>query len=209
MRLNVRREQLDVMAAVSEANFERDIVRDLLSNYSDSVVRLPEGGEFAVRDLSEEQLESLVRTGIAKARRYELKRQSSLAGFVAMMFSGAPNFDRNRLCEVLLNDEEKSPDDRADEIANVLSEKNWDAIRSDYDPQAWILPEEPAPESEAAAVAGPETESEKAVDPLAKTVTGKTLARLAKKPKETVGIRPQGAADADIDVNTVKIDRES
>ena len=44
---------------------------------------------------------------------------------------------------------------------------------------------------------------------MAKTVTGKSLARLAKKPKETVDVQPQvSAADRDMDVNTVKIDRE-
>lgn len=209
MRLNVRREQMDVMAAVSEANFEREVARHVLSNYSESIVRLPEGGEFAVHDLSEETLERLVRIGIVKARRFELTRQSSIAGFVAMMFSGAPNFDKNRICEVLLTDEEKTPDDRVDEIANVLSEKNWETIRSDYDPQAWILPDESETESATADETAAAPESSKASDPMAKTVTGKTLARLAKKPKETVDVQPQvSAADRDMDVNTVKIDRE-
>ena len=42
MRLNIRREQMDVMDAVSEANFERGVARHLLSNFGDSIVRLPE-----------------------------------------------------------------------------------------------------------------------------------------------------------------------
>ena len=209
MRLNIRREQIDVMAAVSEANFEHQIVRDLLSNYSDSIVRLPEGGAFPVRDLPEESREKLVRVGIGKARRFELTRQSSIAGFVMMMFSGAPNFDRNRICEVMLTDEEKSPDDRVDEIPDVLSEKNWDAIRNDYDAQAWILPEEAESETAAEDKGLSGTKTEPASDPMAKTVTGKTLARIAKKPKETVDLQPQtSAGDPDIDVNTVRIDRE-
>jgi hypothetical protein len=208
MRLNVRREQIDVMAAVSEANFERAIARDLLSNYGDAIVRLPEGGEYTVADLPEETLERLVRVGIDKARRFEVTRQSSIAGFVAMMFSSAPNFDTNRLCEVLLSDEEKTPDDRADEIPNVLSEKNWDAIRNDYDPQAWILPEVAPPETASPEGSGAD-ETEQAADPMAKTVTGKTLARIAKKPKETVDLQPQvPAGEPGVDVNTVKIDRE-
>ena len=208
MRLNIRREQIDVMAAVSEANFERAIARDLLSNYGDSIVRLPEGGEFLVTDLPQETLERLVRVGIDKARRFEVTRQSSIAGFVAMMFSSAPNFDANRLCEVLLSDEEKTPDERADEIPNVLSEKNWDTIRHDYDPQAWILPEVARPETASPEGSGAD-EIEKAADPMAKTVTGKTLARFAKKPKETVDLQPQvPAGEPGIDVNTVKIDRE-
>ena len=207
MRLNVRREQMDVMSAVAEANFERDIARHLRSQYGDAIVRLPEGAEFAVTELPEETLERLIRVGIAKARRYELTRQSSIAGFVAMMFSVAPNFDDHRLCEVLLGDEEKTPDERSDEIPNVLSEKNWDAIRDDYDRQAWILREEPQPDS------GEEkgdAKVERGSDPLARTVTGKTLARLSKKPKETVDIQPHVAApEPDMDVNTVKIERDT
>ena len=208
MRLNVRREQMDVMAAVAEANFERAIIAHLRANYGESSVKLPEGGEFLLLDLAEETLEELVRVGISKARGYELSRQSSIAGFVAMMFSGSPNFDRNRLCEVMLSDEEKSPDDRSDEIPHVLSEKNWEAIRNDYDRSAWVLSDEPELQEQVAQDDNAKTEN--ASDPLARTVTGKTLARLSKKPKETIDIQPKVAApDPDIDVNTVKIDRET
>lgn len=202
---------MDVMSSVAEANFERDLAAHLRANYGSSIVRLPHVGEVTVHDLVEDNLQRLVRIGIAKARRYELTRQSSIAGFVAIMFSAAPNFDDHRLCEVLLGDEEKSPDDRADEIANVLSEKNWDAIRNDYDPEAWVMPEEttpdepaPTPESEKG------TDKGKADDPMVRTVTGKTLSRISKKPKESVELQPEvPAADPDLDRNTMKIDRKN
>ena len=211
MRLSVRRGQMVVMDAVAEANFERDVARHIRSEYGDSIVRLPEGDEHAVKDLSEDALEGLVKVGIAKARCYELTRQSSIACFVAMMFSGAPNFDLNRLCEVLLADEEKTPDERTDEIPNVLSEKNWEAIRNDYDPSAWVLLETTNTDLETTkpnlVIAG--TETKEPSDPLARTVTGKTLSKIAKKPKDTVDIQPQySKTERDIDVNTVKIDRD-
>jgi len=212
VRLNVRREQIDVMSSVAEANFERDLAAHLRANYASSIVRLPHVGDVTVQDLVEDNLQRLVRIGIAKARRYELTRQSSIAGFVAIMFSAAPNFDDHRLCEVLLGDEEKSPDDRADEIANVLSEKNWDAIRKDYDPEAWVLPEEAAPEN--GPVSAGESDSGidkgKGDDPMARTVTGKTLSRISKKPRESVELQPEApAADPDLDRNTMKIDRKN
>jgi len=54
-----------------------------------------------------------------------------------------------RLCQVLLNDEEVEPDRRLDEMLDVLTEKNWESIRADYDPTAWEFAEttgEPEPE---------------------------------------------------------------
>jgi hypothetical protein len=211
VRLNVRREQIDVMASVAEANFERDLAAHLRANYASSIVRLPHVGEVTVHDLVEDNLQRLVRIGIAKARRYELTRQSSIAGFVVTMFSVSPNFDENRLCQVMLSDEEKSPDDRADEIANVLSENNWDAIRNDYDPEAWVLPEAER-ESETVSTAQSESAADdgKGDDPMARTVTGKTLSRISKMPKESVGIQPEvPVADPDLDRNTMKIDRKN
>ena len=201
---------MDVMSAVAEANFEKKIAEHLRMHYPDSIVRPPDGEESSVRELPANALEHLVRVAIAKARRYEVTRQSSIAAFAAMMFDVAPNFDRYRLCEVLLGDEEKSPDERVDEIANVLTEKNWDSIRRDYDPQAWILPEEPDPlvdaKTDEVPSAGDGPVNAKKPDPLARTVKGKTLSRIAGKKHEKVEIQPQ-ASEAEIDSDTVKIDR--
>jgi hypothetical protein len=87
--------------------------------------------------LPEETLHDLIRAGITRARSYGLTFESSISAFTAVMFEIAPNFDTHRLCQVLLNDEEIEPNNRLDELLDVLTEKNWESIRADYDPNAW------------------------------------------------------------------------
>jgi hypothetical protein len=207
MRLTVRNEQMEVMAAVAEAGFERDIAAHIRESYADSVVKLPDGGELTVRELLPDTLESLVRTGIAKARDYEMKIRSSIATFVALMFAVSPNYDEHRLCGVLLGDEEKEPDDRIGEVLNVLSEKNWEAIRKDYDPNAWLRPaEEPAEkssEAEPSSVAGASTAGK---DPMDKTMSA-TVSNSRGRKRDPAGQPATPAADPGIDQDTVKIDR--
>ena len=217
MRLTVRHEQMDVMQAVAEANFERQLARHLRESYSGSVVKLPDGGEFTVGDLLEDTLIQLIRVAIAKARRYEMTLQSSIASFVALMFDVAPNFDEHRLCEVLFGDEEKPPDSRMEDILTVLTEKNWEAIRNDYDTQAWVPPAETASETE------PAEEKEKAnaasADPMAKTISGKTMSgktmsgktisgKTMSRKSQSVTIQPESPREQPEFDETIKIDRK-
>ena len=220
MRLTVRREQMDVMHAVAEANFERHLARHLRESYSASVVKLPDGGEFTVGDLLDDTLIQLIRTAIAKARRYEMTLQSSIASFVALMFDVAPNFDEHRLCEVLFGDEEKPPDARMEDILTVLTEKNWEAIRNDYDPQVWTPPvEEPV---ETASEAEPSEKKDKAnaaaADPMAKTISGKTMSgktmsgktmsRTLSRKSQSVRIQPETPREQPEFDETIKINRK-
>jgi hypothetical protein len=227
MRLIVRGEQMDVMRGVSEANFERRVAAHLRQSYPASVVRLPDGGEFTISELLEETLDRLVRASIAKARAYEMRQESSISAFVALMFDVAPNFDEHRLCTVLLGDEEKPPDDRIDEILTVLTEKNYESIRKDYDPQAWKEAEEleaanaseaPAAEKANAATANPmmqttpgKTVSGKTLSGKTlrgKTLSGKTLSNTVARRSQTIKVQPEiPDSDPEIYQNTVKVDR--
>ena len=141
MRLSIRSEQMLVVETVAQENFVRRIVTHLLKEYPKAIVTLPTDEKFTVDELPEERLDDLVRTGIARARGYGLTFESSIAAFTAVMFEVSPNFDQHRLSQVLLNDEHIAPDARLDELLNVLTEKNWESIRQDYDAQAWILEE--------------------------------------------------------------------
>lgn len=206
MRLTVRNQQMEVMAAVAETNFERRIADHLREHYADSIVRLPDGSEFRVAEIAQDKLEKLVTAGIAKARAYELANQSSIASFVALMFSVSPNFDEHRLCGVLLGDEEKVPDDRVAELPKVLSEKNWEAIRKDYNPNAWADEVRP-PENDSLA---PQDKADTAKkDPMSKTMSGATMSRSIGRKRETIGIKPESSGpDPNIGQETVKIDRK-
>jgi hypothetical protein len=208
MKLTVRKEQMDVMAAVAEVNFERKIAEHLRASYADSIVKLPDGGEFPIRDLLENTLSELIRVGISKARRYEVTNQSSTAAFVALMFDVAPNFDEHRVCGVLLGDEDKAPNDRVDELLTVLTEKHWDSIRKDYDSNAWIEKVEDVNQSE---TEQPAPAAEKAnaatADPMSRTISGKTMSRTIRK-GQTIKIQPAPSSSATFDENTIRIDRK-
>jgi len=119
----------------------RRIAAHLRADYSQATVTLPTDEEYTVGEMSDEKLYQLVRVGIERARGYGMTFESSLAAFTAVMFEIAPNFDEHRLSQVLLHDEQVAPDARLDELLEVLTEKNWEAIRADYDPQAWNQPE--------------------------------------------------------------------
>ena len=237
MRLTVRQDQMDVMQAVADTNFERQIAAHLRTSYSESVVRLPnDGGQFRLSELSDEDLERWIRAGISKARSYELRIQSSIAAFVALMFDVAPNFDGHRLCEVLLGDEERTPDERIDDVLSVLSEKNWEAIRNDYNPQAWLAAEEIAKEAFPKKRETPEDETalaasaDKSAHALSgrtlsgktlsgktmsgktlkgKTLSGKDLSRTIAPKSQTIKVQPEvSEKDIGIDRNTKRIDRK-
>lgn len=152
MLLSIRAEQMAVIETVAQEGFVRRIAEHLRADYPQARVRLPDEDNYTVEGLPEEKLHELVRSGIRRARSYGLTLESSIAGFVAVMFEVAPNFDTHRLCQVLLNDEEVEPDRRLDEMLDVLTEKNWESIRVDYDPTAWEFAEttgEPEPEQPA------------------------------------------------------------
>ena len=223
MRLTVRREQMEVMSAVAEANFERRIAEHLRQSYPSSVVKLSDGGEFEVFQLMEDSLLRLVHAGVSKARRYELTQESSIAVFVTLMFDVAPNFDEHRLCTVLLGDEEKPPDLRIDDVLSILTEKNFEAIRKDYDPSGWDVPEDQASTAESDEAAASRARAA-AADPMMRTTPGKTLTRKTLRGKtlsgktqsgtlspksQTIKVQPQVPdSDDSFDQNTVKIDRE-
>lgn len=137
-----------VMEALAQESFVRRIARHLRENFPKSVVELPDKLKAPVEALDEETLFDLVRTGIEKAKGYGLTLESSIAAFVAVMFEVAPNFDSHRLCQVLLRDKELEPDNRIGELLKVLTEKNWEAIHAEYDPQAWNKGQESAEKAE-------------------------------------------------------------
>lgn len=145
MRLTVRDEQIAVLEELAFERFVRKIAAELNANYADDAVKLPSGESMTVSALPPDKLESLIKVGIGKAKRYEMKAESAIAGFVFVMFDVSPNFDRHRLSQVLLNDEDTAPDQRMTELLGVLSDDNWESIRKDYDPVAW----EPEPEPDA------------------------------------------------------------
>jgi len=194
------------MNAVSEANFERRIADHLRQNYADSVVKLPDGGEFTVGTLTAETLDALVRVGIARARRYELTFESSIATFVALMFHVCPNFDEHRLCQVLLADEETEPNERVQEIPKVLSEHNWASVRESYNPEAWSEPtdaegevwaERPEENVDLAPI-------DKPADAMEQTIPNTPPPGTTRRRGQTLPSRPKVKEAPEIDLDTIR-----
>ncbi len=141
----IRAEQMNAFEDSAEEKFVRRIAAHLLENYDAAIVRLPDS-ESAVSELPEDALHSLIKNSIARARRYEMDFESSISAFTAIRFEISPNFDKHRLSQVLLKDEHIEPNARLDELLEVLTEKNWETIRSEYDVNGW----QEEPESEPA-----------------------------------------------------------
>jgi hypothetical protein len=134
--MRIRAKQMKAFEEAAEESFVRRLSGHLLENYAKTVVFLPDK-KLPVEELPDETLQDMVRSGIARARSHGISYESSIAAFTAVMFEIAPNFDRHRLSQVLLNDEEIDPNSRLEELFKVLTEKNWESIKEDYDAEAW------------------------------------------------------------------------
>lgn len=179
----IRAEQMSAFEDAAEEKFVRRIAVHLLENYSSAVVRLPDS-ESTVGELPEETLHTLVRSSIERARRYEMDFESSISAFTAIRFEVSPNFDKHRLSQVLLKDENVEPNARLDELLEVLTEKNWETIRGEYDVNAWQkVPENETEELEN--VEDAENSAEAKNIEFADTVMNVENAEKAKKPDES------------------------
>jgi hypothetical protein len=142
MRLLIRPEQMSAIQDAAEEKFALRLAAHLLEKYPNSTVKLPDT-QSTVAELPKETLHSLVKKSIERARGYGLTQEASIAAFSTVMFEVAPNFDRHNMSKMLLTDENFAPDARLNELLEVLTDKNWEAIQKTYDPEAWFeKPEE-------------------------------------------------------------------
>ena len=134
--LQIRPEQLEVFQPVAETAFLRRVVEHLREHNAESVIQLP--NEVAlVRQLSDEKLFAMARTGIARAREYGMDWESSLTAFFVVMVVAAPNFDKHPLILRILKDENVDPNARIDQLWERTTDDNWEAVKKNYDSHAW------------------------------------------------------------------------
>lgn len=109
---------------------DRDLVRVIYWHLRNHHARV-------VQYLEKPLLEQRVQFAIAKARRYAFGTVSDLAGFVALMFELAPNFDEHpRFREVLL-DPGVPPEAKLRRLSQVITDREWKEAMSLYDRQFW------------------------------------------------------------------------
>lgn len=139
MRLSIRAEQMEEIEKKTQDRFVRRIALHLRENYADAEVILADEEKYTVSTLPKGTLTELVKTGIARARTFQMTFESSIAAFTALMFEISPNFYTNSMCQVILTDEGVEPNKRIDPLLEVLSEKSIKTMKSKYDPKAWKL----------------------------------------------------------------------
>src|SRR5262245_48265176 len=134
--LKIRSEQMEAFQPVAEAAFVRRVVEHLREHQSATVIQFADE-VVPLKQISDERLQAMVRTGIARARAYGMDWESSITAFVVTMFVAAPNFDKHPLIQRVLNDERVDSNSRMDELWERTSEDNWEAVKRTYDPAAW------------------------------------------------------------------------
>ena len=139
--LKIRPEQSEAFQPVAEAAFVAEVVDYLRKTRPQEVVRFP-GGPTTIAEIPDEILSSMVRDGIARARKYGITWRSTLAGFVSLMFISAPNFDDHPLLKRALLDNDTDPNSRLEKLIQDSTEQNWEAVRQAYDASAWVLKEQ-------------------------------------------------------------------
>ncbi len=124
--LDLGRSQLDHCSRA----IERDLVKVIywhLRNHHAKVIQ----------HLTREELEARVEVTVARGRRYGFQTISDLAGYSALMFELAPNFDEHPAFKKILNDSSILPELKLRRLSQQISEKDWREALSLYDRLFW------------------------------------------------------------------------
>ncbi|SRR5713101_5570465 len=124
--LQLRPQHLEALRPQAEAAFAHQICQFLRDDHPS----LLEG-------LSDEVIFRRVLAGIGRARRYNFTLESSIASFVAIMFTVAPNFDEQPSIRAALMDASVAPDLRIGRFRERTLEKDWEDARAGANDRAW------------------------------------------------------------------------
>ncbi len=93
----------------------------------------------SVQYLEKEVLEERITKCITKARRYSLNTIADIAGFVALMFELAPNFDEHPSFARVLLDDRLSAESKMKKLSEVITDREWDEALDLYDRSYWAV----------------------------------------------------------------------
>ena len=125
--LEIRKEQVEVFQPSAEDAFVRRVVAELRTGYFDLVSHLPPS-----------TLESRVRFGIEKGRSQGLTWESSLTGFVIIMFQFGPDFDELDPFRDALEAEISDENERILWMYDSVSYAERDRLRRSADKSQWL-----------------------------------------------------------------------
>lgn len=89
-------------------------------------------------DYEDETLEKMVKTGIERAKGYDLQNAEDIAAFVAVMFEIAPNFDEQEQIKAVLADTNFPPADRFYQLFERVSDEDWKSAENLYNADVWF-----------------------------------------------------------------------
>jgi hypothetical protein len=90
-----------------------------------------------VQFLDRNGLEARVRVAITRARKYGLGTISDLAGYTALMFELAPNFDQHPSFKRVLEDQTITNETKMRRLSQVISDTEWNEAAASYDRHDW------------------------------------------------------------------------
>jgi hypothetical protein len=93
----------------------------------------------SVQHLPQRLLEERVAHAVARARRYALGTISDLAGYAALMFELAPNFDEHPSFQRVLADPTVPPETKMKRLSQVITDQEWDEAQRRYDRKFWAV----------------------------------------------------------------------
>lgn len=125
--IQLRQSQLN---ACSEA-IDRDLVKVIYWHLRNHHAR-------CVQHIEKPILQKRIQFAIQKARRYSLGTISDLAGFTALMFELAPNFDEHPSFRRVLQDAQLPPEAKMRRLSQVITDREWDEAVRLYDRSFWL-----------------------------------------------------------------------
>ncbi len=90
-----------------------------------------------VQFIDRDALEARVQVAIQRARRYGLGTISDLAGYAALMFELAPNFDQHPSFRRVLEDQTVPNETKMRRLSQVISDAEWNEAAASYDREYW------------------------------------------------------------------------
>ena len=75
---------------------------------------------------------------VKRARTYQLSTISDIAGFAALMFELAPNFDEHPAFHKVLIDSAVAPESRMKRLSQVITDRDWNEAQRIYDKKVWL-----------------------------------------------------------------------
>jgi hypothetical protein len=128
--------QIGLFQTFAEAKFKQDLALYFRQKHSATIVRLP-SGPLATDAIPDSMMTTIVSAAVARAQSYGITGQAAIAGFVALMFEVAPNFDTDPFLGRYLHDADVPPNSRIDHLLERASPEDWTAVKEAYDPEAW------------------------------------------------------------------------